>query len=710
MSANVKKANFYKAMASAKNLQNVHTLMLSEAPDKALDPLLGATSLPALRAIHLRIDTHYMDAPDKGAALFAAGPWAAQLECVGVNHAAHLATLVRDLPALPRLSRVALSTHTRTELQDFVEMARHLPQLAARIERLDLATTSIDTCAELDGFGVFLDALAASDLKVLDLSLATALAGERGEAFVKAHLLDNGLGRRVGQLLVGDRLSPALCALLRDAGVNVIADEAVSAPVAAPAAAQQAPQLGEPVVAPSGLSVADVTVFEEPCEEAWRVLVSVVEGLERELDPARFEQAVGQLEVHIAAWPDTLRLLPTQWFGALFEEAANPKLRLARGLWIDMLGSDEDSKQTSGFIARLATSAHLGHLRWVGMWLDGDQKHALDAVAALFAVIKPAACYFIHRQAKVIESFKARLRAESSLPDAHNVERHRQDRSHSASLDVLSLRRAALKVETPEAFAQLIQRQDLEGLIALDLDLWWRDDAAAGFDWSAIRAVTARLPALRYLKLRLGCFPQPAAALLAAWLKDARPLFVDDPLTGMEPAETPIFELLSAGIYARAFASTITIPPAADAARLVAALGSGAVQVAALRVMYGNVALPSTRALLSAMHPTLRERLRVLHWPLSPAEFGDAGDLLAELPSLVCWHPQDDALATSAGRAPLLAALASAPAARRIVKAQLITPGAQTLQKLTSAEMKPLGSGGLHPAALGQRKIAYPMF
>jgi hypothetical protein len=210
-------------MASAKNLQNVHTLMLSEAPDKALDPLLGATSLPALRAIHLRIDTHYMDAPDKGAALFAAGPWAAQLECVGVNHAAHLATLVRDLPALPRLSRVALSTHTRTELQDFVEMARHLPQLAARIERLDLATTSIDTCAELDGFGVFLDALAASDLKVLDLSLATALAGERGEAFVKAHLLDNGLGRRVGQLLVGDRLSPALCALLRDAGVNVIA-------------------------------------------------------------------------------------------------------------------------------------------------------------------------------------------------------------------------------------------------------------------------------------------------------------------------------------------------------------------------------------------------------------------------------------------------------------------------------------------------------
>jgi hypothetical protein len=110
------------------------------------------------------------------------------------------------------------------------------------------------------------------------------------------------------------------------------------------------------------------------------------------------------------------------------------------------------------------------------------------------------------------------------------------------------------------------------------------------------------------------------------------------------------------------------------------------------------------------MLPSLRERLRLLHWPLAPAEHGDAADLLAQLPSLVCWYPQDDALATSAGRGPLIAALAGAQSARRLVKAQLITPRAQTPQKLTSAETKALGSGGLHPAALCQRKIAYPRF
>jgi hypothetical protein len=711
-SANVKKTNFYKAMASAKHLGHVKTLVVSEAPTGALNALHQATSLPSLRAIHLSTDTHYSQEPGKGAALFAAGPWAAQLKRVGVNHADHLERLVHDLGQLPNLTHIALNTHARTEPEDFAQMARWLAQLGAQIKRIDLAITSIDRYAQLDGYGVLLDAI-TGQLDVLDLSLSTPLAGESGVAFATKHLIQNGLGLRVGQLIARDRLSPQVCALLREAGVNVVADvpsALTSAHVEAEETAQttRAALLDAPVTAPSGLSVADVAVFDEPCDEAWRVLISLVNGLERELEPARFEEAIAQLESYLTGWPDQLRLLPAQWWGALLAEQMNPKLRLVRAIWMDLLGADEDAKQTSNLISRLAQSKHLGHVTWLGFWLDGAQKHALEAVAALFAATRPESYAFVTKHDKLREAFKEHLRAAGLLPE-RSIDRPYKQRSHSSAEDALALRHAAFEVERPADLAALIQRTDLEHIIALDLRVRWSEEATRDVDWGAMRAAQAKLPALRYLALHTYDLPDPAKRLLATWLGAARPLFIDDPFSQMEPHDTPVLELMRAGLYTRTFGSYATLPSRMDAEQLQETLGSGAVQLAGLRVMYGGAQLPSTQELLKRMHPSLRERLLVLHWPLSPDEASDAQQLCAQLPALTRWNPQDDAFATSAGRAALITALAATHSA--LIKVQLSSPGVYKVEKLGAAELKQLDKGaGLDSKALSQRRLSHLSF
>lgn len=721
-SVTIKKSNFYKAMASAKHMGNVHTLVLTDAPAGALKALHGATSMPKLRAIHLNSDSGYIKEPDKGADIFAAGPWAAQLEQAGVSHAAQLDRLAADLGALPKLTRLVLNGPRYMDAQVAEQLVKGLERMMGQLERIDLSISYLGDYGPIEGYGVLLDCISACPkLKILDISQGTDLTGEQGEVFIKRHILDNGLGAKLEALLVGTSVDAANCAKLREAGVKVqdqhqaptssaatpkpqevAAPSATQATAAAPAAA------GEPVTSPSGLSVADFLAFDEPCEEAWKVMISVVQGLEQELEPARFEEAITQLEQALAAWPDHLRRLPPMWYADALATAPNPKLRLARSMWLDLFYAHIDAKQTSSLVQRLAQSKHLGHISWVGLWLDGTQQHMLDAVAALFEATKPDTCVFYQKKTATIDRFKAHLSGLGLLPSNVLSRQPYNERKQDTSLDGLGLRHVSLKIADPDMFTQLIQREDLEHVIALELNMAWNSDKTDGVDWSAMKAVTAKLPQLRYLALSCYELPQAARQLLATWLGQARPLFVKDPLSHTEPYDSPVAALIQAGVYARAYASSITLAAPTPATEIEAMLGHEQLNISGIRLMYSGGTPVSTSTLIASMSAKLKPQLKALHWALQSDEFEQVGQLLEELPALTLWAAQNETIIDDKSRAPLINALANAPGAKRLVKLQLCSPHTkEKLKKLSAAELKLLAKGsGLDERALSQRGIA----
>ena len=690
LSQNVKKKNFYKKMASCPHLTGVDTLMLSTAPKGAYVELASATSLPNLRRILVRSDLYRSEA-DLEVAVF--GPWAPQLECVGVTQVGHLEMLAARVGELPALDTLAIGMHTRTELELFVGYARAIRPLLDQLREVQIGMSSMDDGGN-EGLGVLLDGL-DTELDVLDLRASgmMSLEGPIGVAFATKHIVANGLGARVGELIVGENVSAEVCAALREAGVNVTSPLDDS-PGALDAAAFEfiedlAPGEAERVAAHQ-VHLHDAMMFSAPSTHAWSTLTGVVDGLERQLEPDAFAEAIDTLLAHLEQWPDGLRELPERWFGELLAGDPSPKIRLARSL--TALNSYHDAKGVARFWGAIAAAGNVNHVNVLKVAHAGKQKFFLAAMEELFEAVRPSAYAIFWSGNPEVKALKAALSGKGLLPDPNpGIEWPSQP--FSADIDAMKMREVSLVVASPGDLQRVFDHVELDHVVSLDLkfDPPWREDVAPG--WDHVIAKPASFKRLRHLGLRLnGRVPVDVFAPLVTWLSEARPVHVDDSFSGSAPYDTPVMELIEAGVYARTHGSSVELPLRVSQEQAVELFGREDVHLAGVSLMYGGYSVPDTLDLVGAMHPSLRQGIMSLKWPTTPKELTQIDELLSMLPALSTWTPICPALRTREGRAPMFAALAASPASKQL--AQVRTVGAYGEQaKSTAAELKVLDRG-----------------
>lgn len=705
MSVNIKKKTFYKALAKCPNVANVETLCLTESPEGALDPLLDATSMPALRAIFLDPYLGMLRSLDKGAALFF-GPWADQLETVGVSDPVQLEALAARIDDLPSLHTLALSTHVRTKPETFASIAQHLSTALAPIRNLILGITSIDSYSELTGLGIVLDAI-DSELDLLDMRECryTKLEGEAGVAFAREHFIDTGLGARVGELILSELVGAQVVAYLRENGVNV------TSPVEASAGdivdhvfvEDVAPGEAERVAARQ-VHVTDAMMFSAPGYDAWEVLTGVVDGLERQLDASEFEAAISTLEEYLASWPDVVRECPERWLGEYFREQPSPKIRLPRTFKYH--GSYAYPKELARWMERFSQNKAVEQFTRIQIGHPGKQKYFLNAVASLFEAIKPESYSIYWGGSAEIKKVSDHLRGLGLLPEENPPPANVSSVAWSSDNSALELREVCLEVSSQEQLQEVFDRADMDHVVSLDLKLSFPYPEYDGHDWSGLTARVASWRRLRYLNLSINDrFPSSCFGALATWLSRARPVHVGPRFVSMSPSETPVLELARAGVYARAWGSSVELPNTIDAASVSEVLSNEDFNVGAIELMYGSCSVPDTADLPEMMHEELAARLQSLKWPVSVADLGQVEALCQSLPTMTLWAPISSRFRTKAGREPLFKGLASAPTSSRLSQVRFVSMS-DPADKIAAAELKILEKGeGARGGALAPTKL-----
>jgi hypothetical protein len=690
---NVKKKTFYKAMASCPHLGNVDTLMLSRASKGSFAELAKATSLPNLRRIVVRPGTERMGA-DLEAALF--GPWAPRLEAIAVSTPDHLRLITSRLDELTSLETLSLGTTSWTDDAYFDAYVEAMGGGALEpIRVLELGVISyVDADANV-GFGRMLDAI-DTDLDTLDLRACdrVELSGPIGAAFMLKHLVENGLSARVGVVLVGENISPDVCAALADAGVDLVSphDDGATDPVAPTFDYVSDPAPGEAErVAANQVHVHDAMMFTRPSSSAWGTLTGVVDGLELQLDADAFAAAVDTLEAYLEPWEDHMRVLPDRWLGELFADAPSPKLRLARA--VRAQGSYHDPKGHARFWQAAAEAGNMKHFKLLTVSYAGKQKYWIKTLAALFEAVEPTQYTIAWMSGKSgMQALEAELEGTGLLPSAP-AEIPWTSPTSSTDPATLDLREVTLTVTSPDQLQQVFDRTDLDHVVSLDLkfDLPWPDEPAAG--WAYVTATPASWARLRHLSVNTGTrLPSAAYAPLVTWLSQARPVQFDDAFSSSAPYDTPVLGFLEAGVYSRTYGSEVDLPSSLSQDQAEELFGGGRVHVARVKIMYGSYSVPDTLDLVDAMHPTMRQSMKQLKWPTTPDELTRVDALLEGLPNLAIWSPICPDLRTEAGRASLFAALAASPASARLAQVRTIAAYAEQ-PKARAAELKVMDRG-----------------
>ncbi|HAA56235.1 MAG TPA: hypothetical protein DCE42_15835 [Myxococcales bacterium] len=709
-----KKKSFYKKMASATNLQNVETLVMSRAPEGAFDLLLKATSLPALKAIHLKRETYLLKEADKGARLFS-GPWAKQLECVGINQPEQYAYLAEHIDEFPSLKEVALSVPMRADKAFFDEVKHLLPVILGGVEKVYLRLDSLEIYSGMSGGEDFLQQLAKVPLKELDMRhcTSTSLGGAAGLRFAEKNFVETGLLDTLEKLRVPPSFDADVVAFLRQHDVEVFGGDTSSS-----MQADNTSFLVHEDVAPGEeerrkqhkVHLHDAMMFEQPSLQAWKTLVGVVNGLELQLPPDEFEEAIKELEDYLEAWPDMERVLPDQWLRDFLAEKPSPKMRLIRSIHIQLAHLGDDPKYGSRWLERLAKAPAIENIRDVTFGSFGKQKTIQSAIVSFFEAVQPTSCHLHSWVSGAAEQAITALKGKGLYPKGARDSFSHRDVTPLSDVSALEARQVTLSLTDPAVFEAMLSHVEMDHVVSLALDFRfeYNDD---GYDWSGLQAQVASWRRLRHLRMTISTsmLDQHTHEALAIWLSNARPVHVQID-THSSSTKTPMFTLMEAGVMSRAYASFVLLPhelTREDARRL---LSNKDLHVAGVLIDYaGNgYQVPDCIELVEMMHDGLKRCVRTYHWPMDNYEFERVGELCELLPELSIFAPLHPDFREAGARKPFLEGLAKSGSMASLARLYIITPiGAP--DKLKAAELKILDKGvGISSAQVGTLSLLQP--
>jgi hypothetical protein len=636
-------------------LQNVRRLVLGYDHAHAFTDLLNATSLPGVEEVWLRKDMRSFEAFNSGADLYF-GPWAAQLVTVGASFARHLEVLserIEDLPALEHLALLFAYVQKRERMAPIIKA---LPGLLPHIKRLSLCMTGhISEYPYYDGIGEVLDAISEHNLETLDLRACaqTRLEGEVGESFVQKHFIDNGLASRLGTLCVHEHISPELCDMLRAQGVDVQVPAKVELKAKAPAFdyIKEVPSGERERCANHEVHVHDAMMFDEPCKEAWQVLIGVVNGLEVQLSGEDFARACATLNEHLTQWPDVYRELPPEWYKALYDEEPSPKLDLVRRLHLNInyQSISTDMKCVSRWITHLSRAPHVGKLSMLDVLGYGGQKHLHEAILALVQAMRPSSFGFStldrHR-----DKLCVLLDQHGVLPELreHDYTPRKKSTPHT-STNAYTARHVTHRVTTLDEFYHVLALRELGHVVSLNIELYGHAEFSAAPDVSPLKVEPANFDSLRFLSVSVpGNTPAMLGDVLLTWLQRARPVCIGN---GFNTTSS----LIEAGLYGRAFGSTINLSNSLTAEEISACVGHEHLHVSRIGfrgAMSGE--MPGVSELIQSMHAGLRSSVRILEWATEISEWPELDGACAQLPNLSMLSLFNPAFMSAESRAPYL--------------------------------------------------------
>ncbi|CAN0424285.1 unnamed protein product, partial [Laminaria digitata] len=697
LDSHVKKASFYKKLASTKNLQRVETLVLGRAPDGAMDALLGATSLPNLKRIILRQDTTTMTTASRGASLFF-GPWASQLTAVGISHPAHSATLATSIDELPKLRTLAINSPRFHNLDDVDAMARHLIPLLDHVDTIHLGVDVYDEPLSYAIAGAFIDVLGHGAIQHLDLSMNHSnkwtWRDGAGELFIQKHFIDANLQERIGRITAGENIAPGLITILRDAGFTVDA----------PTTAREAPKEPEITVitsVPDGedarrragqVHVHDAMMFSKPCEEAWWTLVGVVNGLEQQLDDEAFASAVAELREYLKPWPDALRVVPTHWWADYTHDRDNPKLALAKTFKLEMLGLDTDAKNTSRWLEAFARDANLSSITRVELRGFEAPKHTLTAITSLFDAARPEVAILKGYRDRHTEALREKLEGEGLLPTL--VEPTYDHDGGSSDLDIFTQPHVRFSIRDPEDLRQMLTITELDHVVSLEVTIDVPYELMSRQYWTGLTSRPASWQKLRYLAIKTpNHLDDEGLEAITSWLADARPIFVSDQFANHGSSDLPTIRFARAGIYARAHGSYLTLWHTLSEDQIADAFSEVGCRVTGIRLKYRGYNIPTLAALVDSLPEVTRASLRLLAWRTEASDEARLPAILDALPRLGILGLVSPRYIERDARIQLLDVLAATPSASRLSKLQLIPDDGSCQTKTNAAELKILARG-----------------
>ncbi len=687
---NVKKKSFYKKMAKCSHLGSVDTLMLSEAPAGVFEVFSGSTSMPNLKRLFLRpsLDGH---GADPEVAIF--GPWASQLECVSVGRTRDLDRIHARRDELPALNTIGLEMHYFVGARDLRAFSAAGAKVAATVDNVLLAVSSLSESDHSQRFGYILDRL-KTPLKVLDLTGCVISSWHEKDAtsFFMKRVVERGLGARVGSLVVNESVPVQTCAALREAGVDLVT------PLDASTGALEVPSfehVDEPApgeaarVAARQVHLHDAMMFSAPSAAGWRTLAGVVDGLELQLEPDAFAAVVDTLEAYLEGWPARLRMAPKHWMGEFSSDVPSPKIRLVRGL--ELHCGYVELKSVVRIWGRLVEAGNLGLIDHIRLNEVQNSKPYLKAITEVFDAARPSSYTALGREWRYA---RKALKAKGLMEDV-NPDTDRWTTAWDSDLGVLDDREISLTIKDAASLQVLLDREDMDHVVSLQLHLSMysgsgRDELEA---CAALRAEPASWKRLRHLSVNtrgdMACY-----APLVTWLSGANPVHIDHGFEHDFYYKAPSVQFAKKGFYARAYGSTLELSEKETLADVASVVGRDDVHVAvftASRHGY-RMDLPGVVEVVDAMDPSLRASLRSLRWEIEPGAFERVDAMLAALPSLTSLSLIGDSLLTRAGRRPLLEAFAASEASNRI-KRFTTSALSSRIEGPVSAELKILAKG-----------------
>ncbi len=289
----------------------------------------------------------------------------------------------------------------------------------------------------------------------------------------------------------------------------------------------------------------------------------------------------------------------------------------------------------------------------------GKQGAFLKALTNFYRAAKPDCTRVTGKKTKDNEAIVAHLKAEGVL--GRHLEGYTKWTAPIQYNDASGLDNAHADIEvgSVEDMRAILARQDVEHIVSLKL----RFDANV-MSKEVFKVMPARWDKLRSVEVSSGWIADETDISnllqgLGTWLEDARPVVVNI-------ADAPLkIRLLQAGVYKRAFGTSLKLPSKLQWSDLKSWLSGDLVRVSRLEQGYGmSREVSSLEPLLGCMSDELREVLMGLQWPLALDELPVLNELIGKLPALTTLHAENGQL--QAERDALLDAFAASPETRRL--------------------------------------------
>ncbi|MFN3201435.1 MAG: hypothetical protein ACE366_23740 [Bradymonadia bacterium] len=674
------KAAFFQAMARADLMRQVHTLLIKEG-DRIADILPKSTVFDSLR--HLCLFCSHSEA-------YLTAPWARDLTTVqvwGLADLQLLKTVGSGLEAL-RTLQVQLSPYYENLAADTRAAATALAS-ASVWDRVETLTLHSDQAEVFLALYRRLGPERPSALKTVHSVLPRGLrfVGRSGRITLEKALIHSGLTANLNTLAFTGAVSDDVIETLTAHGVQVETHpihDTMPLRTTAVALAE-----GEDARRAAGdLHWTDGALFDWASDEAWEVVTGVADALALQGDA----DGLAELNRALETWPEAVRICPRRWLAFYHQTDRDPRLDLVRTLNITSGFVGDNAKSAGVWCEALAESPHLAGLTQIQVDTYGTQKGFLKGLTALHEAIQPRTTFVNGKQQEVRAGIADHLAKAGVLGTALPEHPFWTWAMKFTGYDALDCAEAELELEEQDTFDAMLQRDDLDHVVSLDVRLQPRL-----FSKAPPKVAQPRWANLRRLAVRVSYVDDPLEDLLepmVKWLSNARPVVVVCEDEALNRA------LLKAGVYARAFGSTLEIEPDMKWSAVQSMLAEDRVQVSRLVKGYGDAEpLDRLAPLVQAMPERLRRCLLGLFWPLALEEFDDLDGLLEALPQLTTLQIEADRLQDH--REALMEALSKAPQARRLatVMPALMHSSGARVSPPTSKQLKAMAKGvGLRPS------------